>query len=347
MTTKRITSGWRGLSIAKEAAYATPAAVDTAFNFEGPPTDVKENEVQTNEAEVTGLNEPSAQDILTWMLEGSHAQRALPHNLAYFLGAVLGKVTSDQPNVGLDPTVFRHFFERDLVNVNLPSFTLIENDGIATKRFPGIYGKTCKISGERGDFVKMETTFGGSGLKENDATSKPAIVTESYLRYGDVEFTRGGNITGSVAGGDLAVAGGPTSFKADLRSFEWTVDNQAEAIYEMGDNSGRVTRVERGERYTHELKAVLEMQDDTHFDGLLAGTEYVLNIPIVGIIIPGGSGTLNFQADIIFPRVVYKSAPKDRDGEVMIVSPDWQVLEDSTFGSVIVKIINEQTAYMT
>ncbi len=347
MTTKRITSGWRGLSIAKESAYGSAATVDTAFNFEGAPTDVELNEAQTDLEEVTGSNEAIKHEILNWKLDGSHIQRAMPHNLAWFLGAVMGKVTSDQPNVGPDPTVYRHYFERDLVNVALPSFTLVEFDGIAKKQFTGIFGKTLKISGERTDFVKMEAGFGGMGKEESSAIAKPTVVAESYLRYGDVAFTRGGSLSGSVAGGDLAVGGSPTAFKADLRSFEWTIDNQAIPVYEMGDSSGYVTRVERGDSFSHDLKAVIEMQDDAHKTGLINGTEYVLNIPIVGGMIPGGSGTLNFTCDLIFPKVVYREAKKDRDGEMVIVNADFQVLEDSTYGTVIVKIVNEQSAYLS
>ena len=58
MGSKKITSGWRGLSIAKQVDINTPATVDTAFNFEGDPIDIEVNEAQDNGDEVTSLNEP-------------------------------------------------------------------------------------------------------------------------------------------------------------------------------------------------------------------------------------------------------------------------------------------------
>lgn len=347
MTTKRITTGWRGFSVAKETAFGTPATVDTAFNFEGAPTDVEINEAETNENEITGLNEPSRHEILNWKLDGVHAQRATPHNLAYFLAAVMGKVTTQTPDGVNDPTVRRHWVERDLANVALPSVTLIEFDGIAKKRYSGIYGKSLKLRGGRNDFLKLEAGFGGMGKEETSAIGKPAVVQESYLRYGDVEFTRGGALTGSVASGDLAVGGSPVSFKADLRSFEWSVENQAIPVYEMGDNSGFVSRVERGGRFVHTLSAVLEMQDDSHKTALINGSEYVLHIPIVGSVIPGGSGSFNFSAELIFPKVAYREAKKDREDQALIVNAEFQVLEDTAYGSVIVKIVNEQSGYLT
>ncbi len=346
MTSKRISTGWRGFSIAKESSYGTPAGLSTAFNFEGPITDVQPNEVQTDENETTGLNEPSVQEILNWKLDGSHQQRAMPHNLAFFLALVMGKVTTDQPDNVNDPTVYRHFIERDLTNIALPSVTMVEYDGIANKRYSGLFGKSLKVSGSRGDFVKLEAQFGGMGKEETNADSKPTVVGESYLRYGDVNFTRGGSLSGTVAGGDLVVGGSPTSFKADLLSFDWTMDNQAQTFYEMGDSSGYVTRAEHGDRFQQSLSAIVEMQDDGHKSGLVNGTQYVLNIPVTGAVIAGGSGSLNYSCEIIFPKVVYKEAKKDRDGEVVTVNAEFQVLEDTTYGSVIVKVINEQTAYL-
>ena len=324
-----------------------PAGLSTAFNFEGPITDVQPNEVQTDENETTGLNEPSIQEILNWKLDGSHQQRAMPHNLAYFLALVMGKITTDQPDNTNDPNVYRHFIERDLANITLPSVTMVEYDGIANKRYSGMFGKSLKMSGSRGDFVKLEAQFGGMGKEEPNSDSKPAVVGESYLRYGDVNFTRGGSLSGTVAGGDLAVVGSPTSFKADLQSFEWTMDNQAKSFYEMGDSTGYVTRAERGDRFQQSLSAVLEMQDDSHKTGLVNGTEYVMHIPVTGTVIAGGTDSFNYSCDLIFPKIVYKEAKKDRDGEVVTVNAEFQILEDTTYGSVIIKVINEQTGYLS
>lgn len=185
------------------------------------------------------------------------------------------------------------------------------------------------------------------GKEETNSDSKPGVVGESYLRYGDVNFTRGGSLSGSVAGGDLKVGKSAKSFKADLQSFEWSIDNQTKLFYEMGDSSGYVTRVERGDRFQQNLSAVFEMQDDSHKTGLINGSEYVLNIPVTGAVIAGGSRSFNYSLELIFPKVVYKEAKKDRDGEVVTVNAEFQVLEDTTYGSVIAKVINEQSGYLT
>jgi hypothetical protein len=346
MTSKRISTGWRAFSTGQESAYGSPATVTTALNFEGAPTDIEPNEMQTDEKEITGFVEATQHETLNWKLEGHHKQRAMPHNLAIFLGLVMGQVTSDQPDVGNDPDVYRHYIERDLVSPAMKSVTLVEYDGVAQKQFPGIFGKSVKISGERGQFLQLYASFGGMGKEEASAVSKPASVAESYLRYGDVEFTRGGTLSGSVAGGDLAVGSSPTSFKGVLRSFEYSINAEPVVLYEMGDNTGYVTRAERGERWKQELNAVFEMADDTHKTALISGTEYVLSIPITGGVIAGGSGNLNNEAHFIFPKVVYREAKKAVEGSIVIVNGGFQILEDATHGSVIVKIQNKQSSYL-
>ncbi|MBI5427261.1 MAG: hypothetical protein HZA02_03155 [Nitrospinae bacterium] len=343
--TKRISGGWRAFSLAKESAYGTPATANSSMNFEGPPSDVAPNEALTDETEVTGYVEATKREILNWNLEGRHKQRALPHNIAFFAALVLGKATTDQPDAVNDPAVYRHWIERDIAGVALPSVTMVEFDGVAQKRYAGIFGKSLKLQGRRGKFLEMEAVFGGMGKEETSAIARPASATESYLRYGDVEFVRGGALSGTVSAGTLAATGG-TSFKAVLRSFEYSVGNGAEPIYQMGDNSGFVSRVERGNRWSQGLGAEFEMTDDAHKTALRDGAEYVLSIPIVGSAISGGSGNLKYAVELIFPKAVYKEARKDRDGDVAIVKAEFQVLEDPAYGSAIVKIVNKQTGYL-
>jgi hypothetical protein len=55
----------------------------------------------------------------------------------------------------------------------------------------------------------------------------------------------------------------------------------------------------------------------------------------------------NFKTNMIFPKVVYREAKKSVDGQSLIVDCEFQVLEDVTYGSVIVEIVNEQTGYLT
>jgi len=50
--------------------------------------------------------------------------------------------------------------------------------------------------------------------------------------------------------------------------------------------------------------------------------------------------------EIIFPKVGVLNAPLSVDGKRLAEAGDLQVLEDDTYGSVIVKVKNLQATYM-
>ena len=345
---KIISGGWRGFSRNREAAYGTAEAADGLFYFTGQPADVKPREQITNEDEITGFTEPITRDVLTEILELTHEQRAMPDNLALLLALCMGKVTTDQPDQPNDPDAYRHYIERDLTTVDLKSVTMVENDGVQQKQYPGIICKSVEVSGAREGFVTLAAELMGSGAESNSVESKPSAAGESYLRYGDATITRGGAITGTPAGGDLAVGSGPTDLSAKVRSFNYKVDNLARPIYELSDQTKHVSRMERGRRWEHTLNCVFEMEDVSHHDAMLAGTQYVLHIPIIGGVIPGGSGDENFRCELYFPIVEYMEAPKTYDDDgILVVDGQFKVLEHSTLGSVIAEIHNSVAEYLT
>ncbi|MCH8157793.1 MAG: hypothetical protein IID18_08620 [Nitrospinae bacterium] len=345
MSTKRINAGWRAFSLAKETAYGTAqSTIDQLLHFEGAPADVTINNQETNENEITGLTDISSREIITYGLGFQHAQRMLPHNAALFLALAMGKVTSDQPDNANAPNTYRHYIERDLAAPELKSVTMIENDGSEQKIYPGIFCKGITLSGERDAFCKIEADLGGSGEESTDATGQPSQVTESYLRFGDVTVNRGGSFSGTVAAGTLAHGGSPTDLSAKVRSFSYKLENQANPVYEMGDQSKYVSRVERGRRWTHELNLQFELEDGIHHTGLTQGTEYAMSIPIVGSLI---EDTFNYRCTLYFPKVAYREAGKSEDDGMLLVDAVFEVMEDATYGSVIVELHNKVTAYLT
>lgn len=345
MSTKRVNAGWRAFSLAKETSYGTAqSTIDQLLHFEGAPADVTINNQETNENEITGLTDVSSREIITYGLEFQHAQRMLPHNSALFLAMCMGKVTTDQPDNVNAPNTYRHYLERDLTLPELKSVTMIENDGSEQKQYPGIYCKGITLSGERDSFCKIEADLGGSGQESTDVTGKPNQVGESYMRFGDVTVNRGGSFSGSVAGGDLAHGGSPTDLSAKVRSFSYKVENNANPVYEMGDQSKYVSRVERGRRWSHELNVQFELEDGSHHTGLTQGMEYAFSLPIVGSLI---EDTYNYRCTLYFPKVVYREAKKSEDDGTLLVDAVFEVLEDATYGSVIAEVHNKVTSYLS
>ncbi len=347
MAIKHIVSGWRGFSKGKETSYGTVKTVDTLLNFKGQPADVKVKDQVMNEDEISGFSEATTRTILTKSLELTHEQRAMPHNLALFMALCMGKITTDQPDNVNDPAAYRHYLERDLTTVDLKSVTMVENDGVQQKQYPGIFCKSVEIKGDREGFVEMTAEIMGNGGQSNNAESKPSAEAESYLRYGDMTFKRGGSLSGTVAAQSLAVGGSPVDLSSKLRSFSYKIDNLARPIYEIGDQTKQVSRAERGRRWEHTLNCQFEVEDTSHHDAMLAGTQYILHIPIIGDVIGGGSGDENYRCELYFPIVEYLETPKTYDDNgILIVDANFQVLEDSTYGSVIAEIHNKVVSYL-
>jgi hypothetical protein len=224
-------------------------------------------------------------------------------------------------------------------------------------------------------------TFGGSGL--DDATSGGTYTGEESETFtveidstgtpdtfkwkrGNGSYTAGVSATGSAqsladgveitfaatTGHTLAdawtfvVVGTKTDMSAKVVSFNYKIDNGAEAIYELGDQTTYAGRFERAGRFEHTLNIRFELEDQEHHDKLLntlnQPDDMVLQIPITGDAV----STLNYQCILWFPRVAYREAKKDRDGDKLVLDAVFMVKEDSTYGSIIAETANKVSAYL-
>ncbi len=327
---KMINGAWRAFSMLQQADIGTQKPVNTTFYFEGEPME-PEVDVKLNEDEITGEFMPTKHRILTRKFAGKHKQKAFPHLVGMFASMVMGKDTSAV--VGAS-TAYKHKLEIDKDMVALPYRTMVEFDGLKQTAYPGVACVGFQISGKRGEFVEFEADLIGSGSEADDATVKPDRVDESYMTYGDAKL-----YTGGVFDGDL-VAGG-TDLSAKVIDFSAALKNNGKAKYLMGDSSGNAGRVQRGLTFAADLKAKLELEDQTHRAALLAGTEMVLRIPIVGGVANGAS---NYTIELIFPRVIYRAAKKGVDDGNLVVNADFAVLSDPTYGPLVIHVINLQQA---
>ena len=223
--------------------------------------------------------------------------------------------------------------------------------------------------------------FGGSGLddatsggtytgeeKETFTVEIDSIGTPDTIKWkrGNGAYTTGVAITGGntlVDGvtitsgattghtlGDVwtfVVTGTKTDLSAKTISFNYKIDNGMEPVYELGDQTFFATRFERAGRFEHSLSVRFELEDQEHHDKLLTTLgqpdPMALSIPIVGDAV----STLFYQCKLWFPRVRYMSSTKTRDGDKLVVDAEFQVEEDSTYGSVIIETANKVAAYLT
>lgn len=325
-----INGAWRAFSLLIQADIATAQPVDTTLYFEGEPME-PELDIRLNDTEINGEVMPTTHRILMRKFAGKHKQKAYPHLVGLFASMVMGK---DTPTVVGTTTAHQHKLEINKSIQDLPLRTMVEFDGLKQFRYPGVGATGFTLTGKRGDFVEFEVDLVGAGGEADDATPKPGRVDESYMTYGDCKLYQGGAFDGDAVTGAMEISAGVLDFTASLK-------NNGKAAYLMGDSSGKAGRVQRGMKYAAELKAKLEVEDQSHRAALLAGTEMVMWIPIVGGV---ANGTANYKIELIYPRVIYRAAKKGVDDGSLVLAGDFAVLSDPTYGALIINVINMQAA---
>jgi hypothetical protein len=323
--------GWRGFSLVKQTDIATAAAVNTLMQFEGDPIEPETDNHFLNTDEITGELLPTTHRLLTRKLAGKQKSKAYPHIVGLFASMAMGKDTVTAAGA----TGFKHKLEIDKTVVELPYRTMIENDGDTQHLYKGVACVGFTISGERGGFVEFEADLIGAATEAVDATAKPPRLAESYMVYGEVNLTRGGAYDGTAVTGGVSLA-------AQLMDFKLGFKNNGKGVYLMGDPSGAVGQIRRGQKYEVEFEANIEIEDQSHRNALLAGTEYVMHIPIVGGVI--GAGPSKYTIEIIMPRVIYREAKKGLNDGTLQVGAKFGVLADVTYGGLIINVINTHAA---
>ncbi len=328
MGIQSLTGGWRGISDLVQTAIGTVQPVTELLNFEG--TDLMESVPNTffeNTTEITGQLLPTKHVLLNKKLNFKHKCKATPTTVALFASMAMGKDTATM--VGAT-TAYQHKIQLDPTVVEMPYRTMVENDGTQQFVYAGIACGGFTLSGQRGGFVEFEADLMGSAAEAADATAKPTANPESYLAYGDCNLSMGGTYDGT------AVTGG-TSISAQLMSFKFGFKNNAKDAYLIGDSTGQVGSIRRGLAYAIDLEAEIELVDRSQRAALLAGTEYVLHIPIVGGV---ANSTAHYAVDIVCPRVAFKEAPKGVADGILHVKGKFAVLSDPANGACDIRVTN-------
>lgn len=340
MSLKTVTGGWRGFSLAKESAFGTPATVNTSLNFSGDFLDAAPDKVWDDKDEYTGELAPTRIEVLTQKTEGKHGQNLMPHNAALFLAWLLGNCATTDPADALQATVRKHLIGTDKDVIELVTRTLREYDGVSYLEYPGMVCSEVNISGAREEHAKIEATLLGMG-KESVVTpspTRPAVVSESYLNFGDITIKKGGTYNGTT------VSGG-TDISAKIRDIKLGIKNGAKIHYFFGDSTKYAGRAIRGRMLDIGLDLKLEMEDRSEKASLLAGETFVMEIPMVGALI-GLSTTNRFEMRAVLPKVGFNKVKRGHDDGLLIVDAGYRVLADPTYGPVRFHITNEQTAYL-
>jgi hypothetical protein len=327
---KSILGAWRAVSGLIQSDISTSQPVNSLLYFDGEPLETEIDQRYVNSDEITGEVLPTMTRTLTKKFAAKHKGKATPHLVALFASMAMGKCTTAMVAA---TTAYRHKLEIEKNLSELPKRTVVEWDGDVQRKFVGVACSGFTISGKRGGLIEFEAELIGKGGEATDATAKPARVAESYLSYADTKLLRGGTFDGT------AVTGG-TDLSSPLLDFKLTFKNGAKGVSVFGDSSGESASIRRGLKVECDLEASFEVEDASHRNALLNGTEYVLDIPVVG---GTANGSAKYTIDIVLPRIQYREAKKGQEEGTLKVAGKFDVLSDPSYGGLIINCINLQT----
>ncbi len=162
----------------------------------------------------------------------------------------------------------------------------------------------------------------------------PSRITETPLRVAQMTANLGGTWNGTAFQGGRELT-------AEIRNIEWNFANNLEIEFVPGAGGAYASRAFRPAR-TQTLKLDREFREyilQNHIDDNDTFGFYILAEGAVF------DSPHKYQVEIIFPMAGVLSAPLSVDGKRMAEAGDIVILEHDTYGSVIVKVKNLQSAY--
>lgn len=188
---------------------------------------------------------------------------------------------------------------------------------------------TFSSLGGAGATIEYRAQYMGSEL------SYPARIVETPLRVSQLYLTEGGTWTGTAFEGGRLIC-------SKLSSFEWSFTNEGmDPMFTAcagGDYAGEIRREARNQTLTlnRELKDVLARE-------MLTNNEY---FQMHAICTAGEFATGEpYTVELVFPRLAFMDRTYSTDRARIQEGLPIQVLEDATYGSVIMMVKNQVATY--
>ena len=333
----------------KESAYDTADAVDSKILANAGL--MPEDEVSTvNDLDlIGGTEEASSSTIITQSLSFGFAQnRVKPHTLAAIASFAMGTVTTTTPT---GATTARKHKITPSTSTTMNSFTIegLLKSGLQNK-YSGCMVDSFNLSFERGAnrFCNLTASIIGSGTVVA-GTATESEVSEAGLNAATAALwleatTYDGTTTDALdlTVNDLTSPG--TARGTAVMGFNWTYSNNIDTdfLYTIGSGNqfGVAERVAR----TQELSLTLLWQDEAARTQFLASTDLALQVKVKNAQIASEGFYYGYQ--VVFPKLRINSRPKSESGGRLIETIAFDVLQDSSLGSVELDVFNVQTAYM-
>ncbi len=164
--------------------------------------------------------------------------------------------------------------------------------------------------------------------------SFPARVTESPLKVCGMTLTVGGTWNGSVfQGGRLLTS--------EINSVDYSLVNGLEISFAPGGCDQHANTCSRKAR-VQTLKVNRDMREYILQQHLETNAVFGVQIECEGAEFASGE---NYGVSFVFPRCGVLTAPISANGKKLGEAGDLQILEDSTYGSALVTVVNQVSQY--
>ena len=332
----------------KETAYDTAAAVDCRILVSAGVQVDHEVDIITDQDKIGGTEEASDAEVYARRIAFPFAQvRAKPHSLAFAAAYALGSVTTS----ALGATAYKHTFTPASAAAQ-PSFTMeaLFKSGTQNK-YSGCFFDNFSLSFSRGAnrFCDLGAMVYGSGTVVA-GTSTVAEISEGGLNAATAAVWLDATTYDGSTGNDLDLAvndltSNPTAISDEVTAFEWQFRNNfdLDSCYEIGSGEvlGNADRVARDQ--TVSLSRLY--QDESNYTRQVGDTDLALQVKVKNAQIAAEGFYYGFN--LIFPKLRIGSGGRTitEQGGRLIENLTFSVLEDASLGSVVLDVVNVQTAY--
>lgn len=162
----------------------------------------------------------------------------------------------------------------------------------------------------------------------------PARVSETPLRVSQITIKLGGAWDGA------AFVGGRT-MSAEVDSIEWTLANNLQVEFTMSGNEDYAGRIWRPAR-AQTLKLNRDFREFILQQHIERNDTFGVHLLAQGAVYDSPHA---YQVELVFPKCAVLNAPISVNGKRLAEAGDLTVLEDDTYGSVVVKVKNLQSGY--
>jgi len=162
----------------------------------------------------------------------------------------------------------------------------------------------------------------------------PARVVESAMRVAQMNLVVGGAWTGAAFVGGRAI-------NSDLNQIEYNCNNSMQIEFVPGAGDAYASSAIRDGR-AQAISLSREFRDFILQNYIKTNDYFGLHLICQGAEFDAGH---NYQVELIFPKLGILKAPLSVNGKRLAEAGDLTVLEDATYGSVIVKVKNLVATY--